>query len=112
MGGAIIAETQETRSIVHKSMVPPDVNGTVIWAAKDGKYTILDPIVKLKLEDGTEKEITLAQKWPIRVPRPTLKKISGIRSADHRTAYPGYDVPDRKKAAQQPSLADSVPEKP
>lgn len=55
MGGAIIAETQETRSIVHKSMVPPDVNGTVIWAAKDGKYTILDPIVKLKLEDGTEK---------------------------------------------------------
>lgn len=42
MGGAIIAETQETRSIVHKSMVPPDVNGTVIWAAKDGKYTILD----------------------------------------------------------------------
>ena len=71
MGGAIIAETQETRSIVHKSMVPPDVNGTVIWAAKDGKYTILDPIVKLKLEDGTEKEITLAQKWPIRIPRPT-----------------------------------------
>ena len=75
MGGAIIAETQETRSIVHKSMVPPDVNGTVIWTAKDGKYTILDPIVKLKLEDGTEKEITLAQKWPIRIPRPTHKRF-------------------------------------
>ena len=25
------------------------------------------------------------------------EKISGIRSADHRTAYPGYDVPDRKR---------------
>ena len=93
MGGAIIAETQETRSIVHKSMVPPDVNGTVIWAAKDGKYTILDPIVKLKLEDGTEKEITLAQKWPIRVPRPTLKRypasvplITGQRILD--TMFP------------------------
>ena len=93
MGGAIIAETQETRSIVHKSMVPPDVNGTVIWAAKDGKYTILDPIVKLKLEDGTEKEITLAQKWPIRVPRPTLKRypasvplITGQRILD--TLFP------------------------
>ena len=97
MGGAIIAETQETRSIVHKSMVPPDVNGTVIWAAKDGKYTILDPIVKLKLEDGTEKEITLAQKWPIRCTASNPEKISGIRSADHRTAYPGYDVPDRKR---------------
>ena len=75
MGGAIIAETQEPRSIVHKSMVPPDVNGTDIWAAKDGKYTILDPIVKLKLEDGTENEITLAQKWPIRIPRPTHKRF-------------------------------------
>ena len=89
MGGAIIAETQETRSIVHKSMVPPDVNGTVIWAAKDGKYTILDPIVKLKLEDGTEKEITLAQKWPIRIPRPypaSVPLITGQRILD--TMFP------------------------
>ena len=30
---------------------------------------------KLKLEDGTEKEITLAQKWPIRIPRPTHKRF-------------------------------------
>ena len=57
------------------------------------KYTILDPIVKLKLEDGTEKEITLAQKWPIRVPRPTLKRypasvplITGQRILD--TMFP------------------------
>ena len=75
MGGAIIAETQETRSIVHKSMVPPDVNGTVIWAAKDGKYTILDPIVTVRLSDGSERDIALAQKWPIRVPRPTYKRF-------------------------------------
>ena len=75
MGGAIIAETQETRSIVHKSMVPPDVNGTVIWTAKDGKYTILDPIVTVRLSDGSERDIALAQKWPIRVPRPTYKRF-------------------------------------
>ena len=48
---------------------------------------------KLKLEDGTEKEITLAQKWPIRVPRPTLKRypasvplITGQRILD--TLFP------------------------
>ena len=48
---------------------------------------------KLKLEDGTEKEITLAQKWPIRVPRPTLKRypasvplITGQRILD--TMFP------------------------
>ena len=70
--GTIIAETPETTSIVHKSMVPPTIErGTVTWVAGNGSYTILDPIVKLELPDGTEKELTLCQKWPIRVPRPT-----------------------------------------
>lgn len=74
LGGMIIAETQETKTIVHKSMVPPDIHGTVTWAAEDGKYTIHDPIVKLELDDGTTKELTLCQKWPIRIARPTLKR--------------------------------------
>ena len=73
-GGTIIAETQETASIVHKSMVPPDVSGTVTWVAADGEYTILDPIVTLELPDGSKKDLTLCQKWPIRIPRPTRRR--------------------------------------
>ena len=73
-GSAIISETQETHSIVHKSMVPPDLSGTVTWAAADGEYTILDPIVKLTDGNGTEHTLTLCQKWPIRIPRPALKR--------------------------------------
>lgn len=70
--GTIIAETQETVSIVHKSMVPPNISeATVIKAAKDGSYNILEPIVTLELPDGSTKELALAQKWPIRIPRPT-----------------------------------------
>mgnify|MGYP003376277593 FL=1 len=45
-------------------MVPPDVEGTVIKAAPDGAYTIVDPIVTLELADGTTKELSLCQKWP------------------------------------------------
>lgn len=74
-GGTIIAETQETATIVHKSMVPPDVEGTVVKVVPDGEYTILEPIVTLELADGTAKELTLCQKWPIRVPRPTSKRF-------------------------------------
>ena len=92
-GGTIIAETQETHSILHKSMVPPNMKGTVKRVASDGKYTIADPIVTLELEDGTEKELTLCQKWPIRVPRPTLRRypasvplITGQRILD--TMFP------------------------
>ena len=70
--GTIIAETQETISIVHKSMVPPNISeATVIKTAKDGSYNILEPIVTLELPDGSTKELALAQKWPIRIPRPT-----------------------------------------
>ncbi|MGI6007876.1 MAG: V-type ATP synthase subunit A [Ruminococcus sp.] len=92
-GGTIIAETQETRSIVHKSMVPPNLSGTVKEAVPDGDYTILDTIAVLELPDGTTQELTLCQKWPIRIPRPTLKRypaskplITGQRILD--TMFP------------------------
>ena len=39
-GGTIIAELQETPSIVHKSMVPPQVEGIVSKVVKDGAYTV------------------------------------------------------------------------
>ena len=70
--GTVIAETQETASILHKSMVPPNITeGTVIKAAPDGDYTILEPIVTIELRDGSTRDLALAQKWPIRIPRPT-----------------------------------------
>lgn len=71
MGGSIIAEVPETPAILHKSMIPPYMSGTILSVVKDGKYTITDTILTLQLPDGSEKEIALAQKWPIRIPRPT-----------------------------------------
>ena len=80
--GTIIAETQETASILHKSMVPPTIGeAEVIKAVPDGAYTILDPIVTVRLSDGSERDIALAQKWPIRVPRPSAKRYPATRSA-------------------------------
>ena len=69
-GGTVIALVQETRAILHKSMVPPEVSGQVVFAAEDGEYTIEDPIVTIREQDGSEETLTLAQHWPIRVPRP------------------------------------------
>lgn len=73
-GGTIIAETQETLAIVHKSMVPPYIEGTVIDVAEDGEYTINDTIVTIKKENGTIVDLSLTQKWPIRQPRPIAKR--------------------------------------
>lgn len=74
-GGDIIAEVPETRAIVHKCMIPPDVTGTVVSAVEDGKYTIHDTLVTLELSDGTTRDITMTQRWPIRVPRPVHDRI-------------------------------------
>ena len=38
-GGMVIAEVPETPAILHKVMVPPDLEGTVVRAAGDGQYT-------------------------------------------------------------------------
>jgi len=69
-GGEILAETQETESITHRSLIPPKVSGRVIYAAPDGEYTVEETIAKVKTRNGDEVEIKLAQRWPIRVPRP------------------------------------------
>ena len=70
-GGDIIAEVPETHAILHKCMIPPDVEGTVKEVVKDGEYTIDETLVILELPDGGEKKLTMTQRWPIRVPRPT-----------------------------------------
>mgnify|MGYP000148202892 FL=1 len=74
-GGTIIATTQETRAIVHKSMVPPYIKGTVVSVVDDGQYTINDTIVTIKKDDGSTLDLTLTQKWPIRQPRPINKRF-------------------------------------
>ena len=73
-GGMIIAEVPETRAIVHKCMVPPDVEGKVISVVPDGQYTIKDTLITLELADGTLKELSMTQRWPIRVPRPVSER--------------------------------------
>lgn len=92
-GGTVIAEVQETHAILHKCMVPPDLEGTVISAVPDGQYTIKDVIVTMELLDGSRKELTMTQKWPIRVPRPvhhrypaSVPLITGQRILD--TMFP------------------------
>ena len=91
--GSIIAEVPETPAITHKVMLPPDLEGYVVDVAADGRYTINDTILTLQLLDGTEKRLSMTQKWPIRVPRPTAKRypasvplITGQRIMD--TMFP------------------------
>ena len=77
--GQIIAEVPETAAIVHKVMVPPGVSGTVETVVPDGEYTIEDTLITVLKPDSEVANITMTQRWPIRVPRPITKRYPASR---------------------------------
>lgn len=79
MPGTIIAEVPETRAITHKVMAPPDAEGYVLTVVPDGRYTIEEPLLTIQLMDGTERTLTMTQKWPIRVARPSAKRFPAVK---------------------------------
>lgn len=83
-GGNVIGHVQETETIVHKIMIPPNVSGT-IKSIESGDFNVTQTVATL--EDGTE--IQMMQKWPVRSPRPYQTKyapdtplITGMRILD------------------------------
>ena len=74
-GGDVLGTVPETESVLHKIMVPVGVTGTVEWLAEAGPYSITQPIARIRTADGAVRELTMVQKWPVRVGRPYQKKF-------------------------------------
>jgi V/A-type H+-transporting ATPase subunit A len=68
-GGDIIGEVQETILVVHKIMVPMEVEGE-IKDIKEGDFKVTDVIAKIG-----DKDITMIQRWPVRRSRPYIEKL-------------------------------------
>lgn len=92
-GGQIIGLVDENRLIKHKILVPPNVEGKVVFVAEEGEYNLKTPVVKLsqqneaslgafyatKNKKGPKEKITdlfLCHKWPVRRPRPVKEKLT------------------------------------
>ena len=74
-GGDVYAECPETPIIRHKCMVPPQISGVVQKVVPNGAYRVNDTIVTLQDDQGALHELSLCQKWPIRVPRPVAERL-------------------------------------
>ena len=72
--GDVLGVVQETTVVEHRVMVPNGMSGTVEWIG-DGEYTVTETVAKLRTGDQTA-DVTLMQKWPVRVGRPYKKKLS------------------------------------
>ena len=77
--GDILGTVPETESVLHKIMVPKGAEGTVAWLAEAGQYNITQPIARVKLANGEVRELTMVQKWPVRVGRPYKKKFPPVK---------------------------------
>ncbi len=84
--GAIIGTVQEF-STEHRILLPPDVSGEV-ESIKAGSFTVDDTVARVGGRD-----VRLAHYWPVRIPRPTLKReeptvplVTGMRILD--TMFP------------------------
>ena len=73
-GGDVLGTVQETVLVQQKIMVPPNMKGKV-KDIKAGEFTVDEVVVVLETEDG-DKELTMVQKWPVRVGRPYQKKLA------------------------------------
>ncbi len=89
--GDIIGTVDETTLVLHKIMVPPGISGNV-KKVKSGNFTVEEIIAVIETDKG-DVEISMMQKWPVRIGRPYKKQlmpneplISGQRVID--TLFP------------------------
>ncbi len=73
--GDILGTVQETPVVLHKIMVPHRVSGT-IEKIEAGSFTIIEPIVTIKGDDGESHTYPMLQKWPVRIGRPYKQKLA------------------------------------
>ena len=74
VAGDIIGTVKETDLIEHRILVPPTVQGKLVEIAEKGEYTIKDTISKVEA-DGKQIDLQMAQKWPVRKPRPHKQRL-------------------------------------
>ncbi|MCL1927402.1 MAG: V-type ATP synthase subunit A [Treponema sp.] len=69
--GINLGTVKETESITCTIMIPPDTKGRIVWLAPPGEYCCTDIIART--DTGTE--VSLAQWWPVRIPRPCAQRL-------------------------------------
>ncbi|HPG91825.1 MAG TPA: V-type ATP synthase subunit A [Clostridia bacterium] len=90
--GDVLGTVNETKTVLHKILVPFGVKGVIDFIIEKGEYNIDKVVAKVKTENGVT-DLTMTQRWPVRRGRPYKEKyapsepmISGQRVID--TLFP------------------------
>ena len=73
IAGDVLGTVQETSAILHKIMVPYGVSGEVV-SLNAGEHVVTDVVAVVRDAKGIEHDLTMIQRWPVRIARPYAKK--------------------------------------
>lgn len=76
--GARLGTVQETETIEHRILVPPDIDGELIDLAPAGDYVLDATIARVRDALGKVHKLKLFHRWPVRQPRPYAKRDHGV----------------------------------
>ena len=71
--GDVLGTVQETSAILHKIMVPNGVSGEVV-SVESGEHVVTDVVAVVNDAKGVDHELTMIQRWPVRIARPYSRK--------------------------------------
>ena len=71
----ILGTVKETESVTNKILYPNKVSGKILEIASEGDYSINDVIAKVELPNKEVINLTMVQKWPVRIPRPYKQRL-------------------------------------
>ena len=72
--GDVIGIVKETVLVEHRIMVPHGVSGAV-KEIKSGEFTVEETVAVVTDAKGRDHEIKMLQRWPVRTPRPVVKRL-------------------------------------
>ena len=77
-GGLVLGTVQETLTVKHRILVPPGVAGELEELAPAGDYDIEASIARVRTAKGHILKLSMYHRWPVRRPRPYLRRDDGI----------------------------------
>lgn len=72
--GNILGTLPETKSILHKVMLPKGISGRVL-EIKSGLLSLKEPVALVESAEGNRHEVLMAHSWPVRVARPFRRRL-------------------------------------
>ena len=73
--GAVYGEATGASGRVQRCICPPDVTGEVTSIVAAGDYPENATVCSLRLGDGRACELAMGHDWPVRTPRPVLRRL-------------------------------------